>query len=193
MHYFKKYFNYLRSRIILQNSLRTSSESLYQLIVWQARKECFYTYGEIPDTQEGRLENIILHLYIVFRRINYKKGRQNDLSRALVEYLVDDLDNNLRELGVSDISVGKKVRDLVARFYGRCRIFDEALCKQTEESLKCALLTSIYGNKQREINADSLNFMIAYFLECIKTLDSTDISLLKKGKITFPNPEELCA
>ena len=125
MHYFKKYFNYLRSRIILQNSLRTSSESLYQLIVWQARKECFYTYGEIPDTQEGRLENIILHLYIVFRRINYKKGRQNDLSRALVEYLVDDLDNNLRELGVSDISVGKKVRDLVARFYGRCRIFDE--------------------------------------------------------------------
>ena len=191
MHYLKKILKYFPNKFYSQKNLRSSSESLYKLRVWQARKEYFYTYAQIPDTQEGRLENIILHLYIVFRRVSFKKGGQNEFSRALVEYLVDDLDNNLRELGVSDISVGKKVRDLIARFYGRCKTFDQALSDNDEESIKDALLNSVYKNQKNKIEKYSLNFMIGYFIECVKVLESTDMSLLREGVIKFPNPERL--
>ena len=79
----------------------------------------------------------------------------------------------------------------ISHSFGRENYFLNNLENVDEESIKDALLNSVYKNQKNKIEKYSLNFMIGYFIECVKVLESTDMSLLREGVIKFPNPERL--
>ncbi len=95
-----------------------SARSLYHEIVAQARLPIFYEKLGVPDTANGRFDMIVLHCFCVMQRLK-KEPEGYDLSQMLMTVLVDDLDRNLREMGVGDLSVGKKVKRIAEGFYGR--------------------------------------------------------------------------
>lgn len=96
----------------------------YGAIVAAARHPALYTRLQVPDTVDGRFDMIILHAYLVLDRL---KGNADAFRQELVDELFRDMDRSLREMGVGDLSVGKKVRKMAEVFYGRVAAYDGAL------------------------------------------------------------------
>ena len=97
---------------------------VYEAIVAAARHRAFYAGMAVADTIDGRFDMISLHAFLVLDRL---KGAEQAFRQALVDELFRDMDRSLREMGVGDISVGKKVRKMAEVFYGRVAAYDRAL------------------------------------------------------------------
>mgnify|MGYP000411422531 CR=1 FL=1 len=96
----------------------------YEAIVAAARHPAFYARWQVADTLDGRFDMVALHTYLILDRL---KGVEPEFRQALVDEFFRDMDRSLRELGVGDVSVGKKVRKMAEVFYGRITAYDAAL------------------------------------------------------------------
>ena len=97
----------------------TSAAKLYGAIVAQARLPVFYQEFGVPDTLEGRFLVLSLHLFAVLHRLKAEGTVAHDwgagnLAQELIDRFSEDMETVLRELGVSDLSIPKKVRGLAA-------------------------------------------------------------------------------
>ncbi len=100
---------------------------LYVAAAAQARSPAFYEVLGAPDSVEGRFELYTLHVSLLLRRLKGQGAQAAETGQALFDAYVQALDDALREMGVGDLSVGKKMRRLGEAFYGRVRNYDEAL------------------------------------------------------------------
>ena len=98
--------------------MRGTIEAIYGMIVTQAREPLFYRDLGVPDTVNGRFDLLVLHLWMVLHRLKSMEGAA-DLSQALFDHFCDDMDANLREMGVGDLTVPKRMRAFGEAFYGR--------------------------------------------------------------------------
>jgi cytochrome b pre-mRNA-processing protein 3 len=106
---------------------RQVADQLYHAVVKQARRPVWYHELGVPDTPEGRFEMIALHVALVLRRLRGEGMAGQALGQQLFDAMFVDLDGSLRELGVSDLSVGKYVKRLAGNFYARLAALDEGL------------------------------------------------------------------
>lgn len=95
---------------------------LHEEIVRAARQPVLYTHGGVPDTLEGRLDCIALHAFLVFRRMSGKHG-WDEIGGALSDEIVADFDRSLREMGVSDYVIGKRVKKTAQIFFSRFDLY----------------------------------------------------------------------
>ena len=102
---------------------RGTIEAIYGMIVTQAREPLFYRDLGVPDTVNGRFDLLVLHLWMVLRRLKSIEGGA-DLSQALFDRFCDDMDANLREMGVGDLTVPKRMQAFGEAFYGRAAAYD---------------------------------------------------------------------
>lgn len=123
-----------------------SAHSLYAETIHAARRPAIYTEMGVPDTPEGRFETLALMAFLVLRRLKTEEKARN-VSQAYFDIMFEDIDSNLRELGVGDISVGKKVKKLAQSFYGRIKAYEEALTGD-DEALEAALRKHPYRNME---------------------------------------------
>ena len=93
--------------------------TLYKLIVKQSRTKEFYLNLKIPDTIDGRFELIILHFFLLERILDKKIKKDQLIYKELLEIIYKDFDMSLREIGVGDLSVGKKIYQMTEAFSGR--------------------------------------------------------------------------
>jgi cytochrome b pre-mRNA-processing protein 3 len=101
--------------------------ALYARAVEQSRLPPLYADFGAPDTVEGRFEIYTLHVVLLLERLRREGQGTGEVSQALFDTYVKALDHALREMGVGDLSVGKKMRKLGEAFYGRVKAYDEAL------------------------------------------------------------------
>ena len=94
--------------------------TLYGTIVAQARLPCFYREYRVPDTVNGRLDLLVLHLALVLDRLA-DESQLRELGQALFDHFCTDMDRNLREIGIGDLSVPKHMQRVGEAFYGRAR------------------------------------------------------------------------
>src|ERR1700709_1430457 len=106
--------------------LRGTIEAIYGMIVAQAREPLFYAGLGVPDTVNGRYDMLLLHLWMVLRRLRTAEDGA-DLSQALFDHFCGDMDDNLREMGVGDLTVPKRMQKFGEAFYGRAAAYDLAL------------------------------------------------------------------
>ena len=134
--------------------------TLYGAIVAQARNAAFYASYGVPDTVEGRFELIVLHLVLVLRRFGQDgalgqqsttavngpgRGLGHGAGQQLFDVFCRDLDDNLREMGVGDMAVPRRMRHFGEAFYGRQAAYCAALANPGEEALEKALARNIFG------------------------------------------------
>ncbi|HMR32474.1 MAG TPA: ubiquinol-cytochrome C chaperone family protein [Geminicoccaceae bacterium] len=133
-----------RDRASQARARQAAAHALYGELVALARDPAYYTDGGVPDTNDGRLEMVGLHAALAMRRLAREGRPGRDLAQALVELMFDDIDRNLRELGVSDLAVGKKVKGIAASFRGRTAALEAALAAGDRDALATMLARNLY-------------------------------------------------
>lgn len=169
---------------ILKQLFRRSQPSArpaYEAIVAAARHPGFYAGWQVPDSVDGRFDMITLHAYLVLDRL---KGEAVDFRQTLVDELFRDMDRSLREMGVGDLSVGKKVRRMAEVFYGRVAAYDQASA-DGRAALEAALARNVFP----EGAPDGVVARLADYLEIQRQyLAGQDAGSLAKGRIRFVEP-----
>ncbi len=99
-------------------------EETYQNIVNISRSKFFYLDLELDDTFETRFDLIIFHAFIIFNYYKQKKIKSN-FPQDLFDFMFNDFENNLREMGFGDIAVNKKMKIFIKAFYGRISQYNE--------------------------------------------------------------------
>jgi cytochrome b pre-mRNA-processing protein 3 len=161
---------------------RGTIEAIYGMIVAQAREPLFYAGLGVPDTVNGRFDMVLLHLWMVLRRLRPAAGGA-ELSQALFDHFCADMDANLREMGVGDLTVPKRMQAFGEAFYGRVAAYDVALA-EGEAALAQALCKNILNGEQIE-HARQLAFYAETVIAALAGLDDVK---LQKGSWRFPSP-----
>lgn len=119
-------------------------DALYALAVEQARQPAFYTALGVADRIDARFELYTLHVLILFLRLKQDGERGEVAAQKLFDTYISSLDHTLRELGVGDVSVGKKMRKLGESLYGRMSAYEGPLRAEDVDSLAAALAKNVY-------------------------------------------------
>jgi cytochrome b pre-mRNA-processing protein 3 len=128
-------------RLFKPRPAQVAGRALYAKVVSQARSPALYTEYGVSDTVEGRFELYSLHVYLILERLKGQGPPAADTGQALFDTYVSALDHALRELGVGDLSVGKRMRKLGEAFYGRVNSYEQALAELPDTASLEALLT----------------------------------------------------
>lgn len=130
------------------NPHRRSAHTLYTAIVTQARDPGFFLSLEVPDSVDGRFDMISLHMFLVLRRLRHSGVEADEFAQTLFDTFFADMDRSLREMGVGDLGVGKKVRAMSKAFMGRVDAYDRSLDAGSRQELIAALVRNLYRGEQ---------------------------------------------
>jgi len=125
--------------------------TLYAAVVDQSRLPPLYERLAAPDTVEGRFELYTLHVVLLLDRLNAPEPDAPEpaakaAAQALFDTYVKALDHALREMGVGDLSVGKKMRKLGEAFFGRVKSYHAAFAALPEPgALRDLLARTVYA------------------------------------------------
>jgi cytochrome b pre-mRNA-processing protein 3 len=120
---------------------------LYAASVAAAREPFFYTTLGVPDTLDGRFDMVGLYAFLVIQRLKRELPPGSVLAQAVFDAMFSDMDVNLREMGVGDLSVGRKVRVMWEAFHGRAAAYASALEAGDMIALDAALLRNVWRGK----------------------------------------------
>jgi cytochrome b pre-mRNA-processing protein 3 len=164
---------------------RRTGRAIYDSIVAQSRAEPFYRELGVPDTLEGRFEVTVVHMVLVLDRLQREGEVGRKLARALIESFVTDMDDSMRELGISDIGVPRRVKRAAAALYERASAYQEAPgASAADDGLASALAEHVYAGKCRDARRPL--GLAHYVREAGRALAQQPLHLLLAGSITFP-------
>lgn len=160
------------------------AENLYGAVVAQAREPAFYVDFGINDTLEGRYEAIVLHMFLVLEKLREALPNEARWSRMLIERFVTDMDDCMRELGVGDMTVPKKVKRAAAGLYGRAQRYRQASAVG-QDALAEALREFICPEPTPGFRAQEL---AAYVLASAHSLAEQKPEEVLAGRLKLPDP-----
>lgn len=161
--------------------------STYIALVAAARNPFFYTHLHVPDTLDGRFDLIVLHLFMLQHNLQQRGDAAClQFSQQLGEAFIRDLDANLREMGVADTGVGKRMKLMGKSYHGRLQAYSLAL--SDDEQLKSALARNLYGTMP-EGDVSALTRMAHYVRSTLDALHAVDASVIFSGALTWPQPQ----
>lgn len=123
---------------------------LYNQIVAKARELHWYVEGQVPDSIDGRFDMVAAILSLVLLRLEEDKARAQDMAH-LTEVFVDDMDGQLREVGIGDMIVGKHIGRIMGALGGRLGAFREAMVDPAK--LDNVLSRNIYRSETADMAA----------------------------------------
>ena len=173
------------SRLFSPRPAALAGQRLYASAAAQARSPAFYAVMGAPDTAEGRFELYTLHVALLLRRLKGQGSQAAETAQGVFDAYVKSLDHALREMGVGDLSVGKKMRKLGEAFYGRVKNYDEAFGALPEAAPLAAIIgrTVLMG----ETGADASPF-VDYATAAMALLEGQRLDSLLQGDASWPTP-----
>jgi cytochrome b pre-mRNA-processing protein 3 len=123
----------------------SAARALYAGVVRQAREPALYRAGGVADTEDGRYDMILLHMFLILDRLNGATPEPKQLKQDLFDVLFEDLDVNLREMGFGDEGVRRRIQKMVEGFYGRMTAYREGL-EGGDGALQAALRRNLFRN-----------------------------------------------
>lgn len=171
-------------RFFRRDEARATIEGLYGAIVAQARDPALYTDFAVPDTVEGRFEMVVLHAFALFHRLKDEPEECRALGQGVFDAFCRDMDSNLREMGVGDLSVPKKMKKVGEAFYGRANAYDAALADTDPAPLEAALLRNVHGGQTER--APQAQALAAYVRRLVAALAAQPYERLAAGEVRFP-------
>lgn len=166
-----------------RKALRGRADGLYRRLVDQAREPAFYALCGVPDTLDGRFDMIVLHVSLVVRRLRAGEIPEKALSQALFDTMMDDMDRSLREMGVGDLGVGRRVKAMAKAFYGRAAAYDAALSEGAGEALTAALERNLFAAARAR--PEQIRMVAEYARDWAALLDRSSTAALAGGEIVL--------
>ena len=145
------------TRLRQRRSSQRIARALYGSSVTAARAPALYLDLAVPDTLAGRFEMVVLNTFLLMHRLSSEGEPGRALAQSLAEAMTEQLDDDMREMGVSDITVPKKIRKAASAAYGRFEAYARALEVSDPSALTDALIRNVYdGDASRSGAAQKL-------------------------------------
>jgi cytochrome b pre-mRNA-processing protein 3 len=166
-----------------ERSNRTITDALYAEIVAAARQPVFYSDWDAPDTPLGRFEMLSLHMFLFQQRLHGEAGAARQVAQILTDDFFAEVEHSLRDLGIGDMGVPKRMKKLGRMFYGRTAAYADALERGDREALTAALARNIRPDSEAWPQADAL---AAYVIEADNMLREQASEAILSGSVRFP-------
>lgn len=132
------------NRKFSKKSTKSNAEALYTRIVRQSRNPVFFEKYGVADTIDGRFDMIVLHVFLVLRRFKIEGKPAETLGQSVFDTMFMNMDSSLREMGVGDLSVGKRIKKMAAAFYGRVDAYEQPLIDGDRVALSAAVARNLF-------------------------------------------------
>jgi cytochrome b pre-mRNA-processing protein 3 len=158
---------------------------LYGLIVTAARQPTFYLAGGVPDTKEGRFALLVMHMALVLERLRLEGDAGSALGQALIERFVTDIDDNMREIGIGDLSVPRNVKKAAAALENRWNRYRGHLATDPANAggLAECLAVDLYGVSAAPQKTVEASAVARYMVDATRVLAASDAGSLLAGKL----------
>ncbi len=155
----------------------------YETIVAAARQPEYFSDWHVPDTALGRFESLSLHMILFLRRAKSASQPLRELGQEVVEEFFKDVDHSLRELGIGDAGVPKRMKKLAKMFYGRAETYDHAIANNDSLLLAEALRRNISPEHKAWGEAAQL---CTHVFHVIDSLNAQSDEAIIMGNLSFP-------
>lgn len=173
--------------LILRDRHERAGFELYGAAVAAARDPFFYTSLGVPDTLDGRFDMVGLYTFLIIQRLTREPAPGPALAQAVFDAMFGDMDLNLREMGVGDLSVGRKVRVMWEAFHGRSVAYTAAMEAGDVTALDAALSRNVWRDEPpHEWAVATLRRIV---LSQDNHLRTQTLAGLRRGKVEFLRPE----
>lgn len=120
---------------------------LYGAIVAAARAPTLYSDIGVADGVDGRFEMMLLHMALVTRRLEHGGDVAREAGQRAFDLFCRDMDNALREMGVSDTRVPKRMRQVGEAYFGRIAAYEPGLAAGNIEILAEAMGRTVFDGE----------------------------------------------
>lgn len=173
----------LLQRLFAPSPALIAGRALFLAASRQARRPAFYQSFGVADSVEGRFELYSLHVALLALRLKGQGALAAETAQHLFDAYVKSLDDALREMGVSDVTVGKKMRKLGAAFYGRMRSYEQAVEALPETHPLEDLLTRTVFEERA---TDAAAHLVGYVARAAGELERQPLEELLEGRVAWP-------
>ncbi|MFN7169338.1 MAG: ubiquinol-cytochrome C chaperone family protein [Pannonibacter sp.] len=170
---------------LFRRRTQPSEYALYGAIVAQSRKAAFYANLGAPDTVDGRFDMIILHAMLLFRRLQGEGKEAVAVSQSVFDIFFADMDGSLREMGISDNAVPKKVKRMAEAFFGRAAAYGAAIDAGDLNALAAAVDRNFFPENSTPAAAMAL---ARYAMAAGPALAATPVSDILAARLPWPDP-----
>jgi cytochrome b pre-mRNA-processing protein 3 len=159
------------------DSVRAGAVAAYRRAILQARDPLLFTEYGVADTVDGRFDMIVLHVFLLMHRLREDMSEPARAHvQAIFDIMLDDLDQNVRQLGAQDIGVGKRVKAMAEAFNGRVHAYDAAL-NEGGDALEQALARNVYGQDVADARARRLAGYVRRNIDALA--EQSEVTLLR--------------
>ena len=149
-----------------------------------ARNPFFYEHCAVPDTLDGRFDMLLVVHFLALERLRTESGTEA-FQQALMECFFSTLDRSLREMGVGDMGVGKRIRNMADACKGRLARYRSDWADA--DARKAALTYNLYRG-----NLDAATRGLPHLLPALDALVAqlrqTDMAGLRRGELALVAP-----
>lgn len=172
----------LLRRLFPERDQRARYLPLYNAVVAEARDPAWYRDGNAPDTVDGRFDMVALVLALVLIRLESEGAPGRLPSTLLTELFVDDMDGQLRQIGIGDVVVGKHVGRMMSALGGRISAYRAALAGENSGELRDALVRNLWRGEAPA----ATDFVEARTRSLHAALAATSAAALYGGRLPTP-------
>lgn len=166
-----------------QNMAKRDAELIYSKLMRQSRNPNFYGFEKFPDSYDGRIDVLTLHIAIVFEALRSFDEQGQRLSQALFDHMKDDFEIALREEGISDTGVKKRIKPMIRLFYTRVKDYTEALSK---DGLK-TVAANLHDADDLKMSSSFLEKLQLYSVAFRQELSSKSLGEIAASRFEFPD------
>jgi len=172
------------------DAAKKDAARIYVKVMAQSRKAAFYGSGRVSDNYDGRIDVLTLHIACILKALNGLGEQGGRLGQALFDEMKDDFEIALRELGISDTGVAKRIKPMISHFYARVKIYTEALQidsnvpNDNQQLLKA--FDSLAGAEDNPLDDEFKSGIVFYTQAFSKHLDAKTLGQIALGEFDFP-------
>ncbi|MVS97825.1 ubiquinol-cytochrome C chaperone [Devosia sp. L53-10-65] len=163
---------------------KTATEPVYAVynsIVAQSRRPVLYAQWGVPDTVTGRFDMISLHMALLFRRLRNGPDGSREFSQSVFDLFFKDMDRSLREMGVSDLGVPKKIQKMGNIFFGLLAAMNDAMDRNDADALASVLARNVFDGQ----DTPELRALADYVFACDAELATQPVDAITAGSVRF--------
>lgn len=163
-----------------KNPYADAALDIYGQLVTRAKARIFYDGYGVPDTLDGRFDMVLLHCFLIINRLVDEGQAGRDFNQALFDATFASMDQTLREMGIGDMGVPKRMRRMMQSFNGRMHAYAEAVKSgEIENALRRNLYAGAY------VDAIALEKMVDYVRISSEALKARPVTDILEGRKIF--------
>lgn len=172
-----------------KDPLPGAASRMLEQVVSESRKALHYRDGGVPDTLEGRFEMMVVSAFPIFYRLKGQGKAAERLAQLLFDSMFREIDMSLREMGVGDLSVPRKIKAMAQGFYGRVVAYERALDAEDAAALREAVTRNVFSSIEGTPDDKSVDYVVDLIKSNFARIGKQPFEDIMAGKLAYDGSE----